>query len=413
MNQKHQKDLVKLCSFLKDPNLAILESKLQEFNIFSILNLNRQEIRHSAMLAWLFNPKANHGLGVAPLKILLLQLLNFLPEHNQTDAFLNISKLNATEIDVTTESDIKTGRLDILIEGNRFAIGIENKIDTKDALGQLSKYATYMKQQFPNKLSCLIYLTPEGSAPQELEDEVIQLSYMDIDALIEHLLISIPQMSSPVHSLLLQYQQLIQREITMEDKSIRELCSQLYKEHKVAIETILEYKMDFQAKIGNILKGEFKKENIPVQAYRESKCYFNFSPRSWEEYTCMQVDDGIWLKGCTDLVLFEILNNNKEVNIKLIVGPTNNNEQEQMKQKLLAKLQNTPKYQKSGNKWTTIYSYKLLQYEKLQNATNEEIENQFKNNLDQWLNNEYPELVAQIDEIIKQLQQDYERENAQ
>ena len=26
MNQKHQEDLVKLCSFLKDPNLAILKS---------------------------------------------------------------------------------------------------------------------------------------------------------------------------------------------------------------------------------------------------------------------------------------------------------------------------------------------------------------------------------------------------
>ncbi len=413
MNKKHQEDLVKLCSFIKDRNLAILESKLQEFNIFSILNLNRQEIRHSAMLAWLFNPQANHGLSVTPIKILLLQLLDSLPEDKRTKALLNISKLNPTGINVTTESDTKTGRIDILIEGDSFVIGIENKIDTKDAIGQLPKYAKYMGQQFPHKLNCLIYLTPGGAEPQEADNAVILLSYKDIVSLIDNLLISIPRMAPQVHSLLLQYQQLIQRDITMEDKKIQELCSKLYQEHKEAIETILEYKMDFQAKIGNILKGEFKKGNIPVQAYRDSKCYFNFSPRSWEEYTCMQVDDGIWLKGCTDLVLFEVLNNNKEVNIKLIVGPTNNKEQEQMKQKLLAKLPNTSKYQKSGNKWTTIYSYKLLQYEKLQNATNEEIENQFKNNLDQWLNNEYPELVAQIEEIMKQLQQDYERENAQ
>ena len=287
MNQKCQEELTTLYNFIKDPDLPLLESKLQEFNIFSILNLNRQEIRHSAMLAWLLNPQANHGLGIAPLKILLLQLVDSLSENDRINALLTISTLDSSDVDVTTESDTKTGRIDILIEMDSFVIGIENKIDTKDARGQLSKYATYMKQQFPNKLSCLIYLTPEGAAPQELEDEVIPLSYMNIDALIEHLLISIPQMPSPVHSLLLQYQQLIQREITMEDKSIRELCSQLYKAHKKAIETILEYKMDVQAIISNILSERLEKEEI--QIYRASKCFFNFSPRLWESHSCAKV----------------------------------------------------------------------------------------------------------------------------
>ena len=412
MNQKCQEELTTLYNFIKDPDLPLLESKLQEFNIFSILNLNRQEIRHSAMLAWLLNPQANHGLGIAPLKILLLQLVDSLSENDRINALLTISTLDSSDVDVTTESDTKTGRIDILIEMDSFVIGIENKIDTKDARGQLSKYATYMKQQFPNKLSCLIYLTPEGAAPQELEDEVIPLSYMNIDALIEHLLISIPQMPSPVHSLLLQYQQLIQREITMEDKSIRELCSQLYKAHKKAIETILEYKMDVQAIISNILSERLEKEEI--QIYRASKCFFNFSPRLWESHSCAKVSKGAWLPNCENLMLFEIVNDDKGVVVKLVVGPIGNRKEcEKIKQELLEKFARNFKLKRIGKKWTTIYSNKLLEYEKCEDATNEEIENKFKNNLDKWLNNEYPKLVTQIEEILQQLQQDYERENAQ
>lgn len=412
MNQKCQEELTTLYNFIKDPDLPLLESKLQEFNIFSILNLNRQEIRHSAMLAWLLNPQANHGLGIAPLKILLLQLVDSLSENDRINALLTISTLDSSDVDVTTESDTKTGRIDILIEMDSFVIGIENKIDTKDARGQLSKYATYMKQQFPNKLSCLIYLTPEGAAPQELEDEVIPLSYMNIDALIEHLLISIPQMPSPVHSLLLQYQQLIQREITMEDKSIRELCSQLYKAHKKAIETILEYKMDVQAIISNILSERLEKEEI--QIYRASKCFFNFSPRLWESHSCAKVSKGAWLPNCENLMLFEIVNDDKGVVVKLVVGPIGNRKEcEKIKQELLEKFARNFKLKRIGKKWTTICSNKLLEYEKCEDATNEEIENKFKNNLDKWLNNEYPKLVTQIEEILQQLQQDYERENAQ
>lgn len=409
MNQKHQEDFVKLCSFLKDPNLAILESKLQEFNIFSILNLNRQEIRHSAMLAWLFNPQANHNLGTAPLKTLLLQL----PEEHHPNTLMHISNLNPTEIEVSTESDTETGRIDILIKGKDFIIGIENKIDTTDTPGQLAKYVQYIRQQFadiPHRY--LLYLTPEGSPPQNLVNDVIQLSYTDIDELIKHLLISIPQMSSPVHALLLQYQQLIQREITMEDNEIKKLCSQLYATHKDAIETILEYKIDIQAKMSNILSECIKATKKDIHVYRDSKCFFNFSPSSWDSYAFAKVPQGIWLKDCKDLILFEFFNNKKNIQIKLVVGPTGTNHQsEKIKQELLKRLSGDLKKRQSGTKWTTIYSEPLLKYTEA--VTQEELENQLKNNLDQWLNNKYPELVAQIDEIMKQLQQDYERENAQ
>lgn len=35
----------------------------EKFNLFDILNCSRAEIRHSNMLAWLFDANENHGVG--------------------------------------------------------------------------------------------------------------------------------------------------------------------------------------------------------------------------------------------------------------------------------------------------------------------------------------------------------------
>ena len=49
--------------FLVDnPELERLSTKLSEFNIFHILRSDRAELKHSNVLAWLLNPKENHGL---------------------------------------------------------------------------------------------------------------------------------------------------------------------------------------------------------------------------------------------------------------------------------------------------------------------------------------------------------------
>ena len=43
--------------------ISQVEEINQSFNIFKILKLQEYEVRHSAFLSWLFNPKGSHGLG--------------------------------------------------------------------------------------------------------------------------------------------------------------------------------------------------------------------------------------------------------------------------------------------------------------------------------------------------------------
>ena len=58
-------------NFISDPDLERLQVGLNEPNIFDILRVSSQEIRHSNFLAWLLNPKGSHGLGSYFLKRIL------------------------------------------------------------------------------------------------------------------------------------------------------------------------------------------------------------------------------------------------------------------------------------------------------------------------------------------------------
>lgn len=143
------------------------EFKGEFFNIFSILNMERDEVHtHSAFLAELLNPKGSHGLKDKFLKSFIesISLVN-------TD----ISKLNTQTAIVKNEvyigqKDVENeagGDIDILISFSnpQYVIIIENKIDAGDQEAQLARYYNYAKQ-FGNSFT-LFYLTKDGHEPSE------------------------------------------------------------------------------------------------------------------------------------------------------------------------------------------------------------------------------------------------------
>ncbi len=52
-----------LSSLLADKNFISLSDEISSFNPFKVLKLESHEIRHSNVLAWLFNPNESHNLG--------------------------------------------------------------------------------------------------------------------------------------------------------------------------------------------------------------------------------------------------------------------------------------------------------------------------------------------------------------
>lgn len=150
-----------------DKRLEELKKRGELFNLFSVLKIDSDEVKHSAFLAVLLNPNANHGLNGL-----------FLKEFSKITK-LNLDDFALSNAKITTEKDIglkssdnsESGRIDIFIEGrfsdNRtFGIVIENKIYAGDQPKQLKRYKDFLNKQ-KYDMSRIFYLTLDGHLPSQ------------------------------------------------------------------------------------------------------------------------------------------------------------------------------------------------------------------------------------------------------
>ena len=132
--------------------------KGENFNLFSILSIERYELKHSALIANLLDPKGSHGCGDAFLR-----------------AFFEIAlKGTAYPFESSTPLDSRTehytgpiagdtgGRIDILVKSSHYGLIIENKIYAGDQDKQLIRYDNYGKEIFGADGYLLVYLTLYG-----------------------------------------------------------------------------------------------------------------------------------------------------------------------------------------------------------------------------------------------------------
>ena len=139
--------------------------KGENYNLFSILSIERYELKHSALIANLLDPKGSHGCGDAFLK-----------------AFFEIAlKGTAYPFESSTPPQSHTehytgliagdtgGRIDILVESksSHYGLIIENKIYAGDQDKQLTRYDNYGKKTFGADRYLLVYLTLFGSEASE------------------------------------------------------------------------------------------------------------------------------------------------------------------------------------------------------------------------------------------------------
>ena len=145
------------------------------FNFFSFLSMERNEVKHSAIIAELLNPNGSHSQGELFLKLFLEQLEPIIDISNEHTFIVR------TEEYVPNLKEQKKGFLDIVIESDDTYIVIENKIDTVDAEGQLQKYCEHI-ETIEKQTKALLYLTPTGDGPTKYshpQSEIVfeKLSY--------------------------------------------------------------------------------------------------------------------------------------------------------------------------------------------------------------------------------------------
>lgn len=112
-----------------------------KFNIFRVLRFEYGELRHSNMLAWLFDPTQSHGLGDLFLRRWLMRILLESKVDSNTLNPVDVDSGGFVSVDVYRES----WHIDLVIliktlQKESWVIAIENKVLSTQGEGQLARY---------------------------------------------------------------------------------------------------------------------------------------------------------------------------------------------------------------------------------------------------------------------------------
>ena len=250
----------------------------ENFNIFSILRIKRREvITHTPMLAELLNPHGSHHQRATFLKLFLeICVKQKEPSNKQQEtAFYN----KPESFRVRSEERPGQAQFDILLEKEREAcIVIENKIGAEDQDSQLNRLYQDARMRFSDSQIKLIYLTLDGSPPEEKSlkavngqgndlsiDDVILRSYREhiLRWLEECVKLKEVQRIAPIREILFQYWDLL-KDLTGQPTNTRysmELKDILVEQKNYELiphmeKMILEFKVHLQFKFWEELKKQ-------------------------------------------------------------------------------------------------------------------------------------------------------------
>jgi hypothetical protein len=302
---------------LDSEELARLEERTSQFNIFEALGIVRQEIRHSNFLAWLMNPAQTHGLGDSFLKGFLFKtsVKARMPGIEKTISPVDVDVWDLTETEIRREWK----NIDILLVENaqRFVCVIENKIYSSEHSDQLRCYREVVEEAFPDYTRHYVLLNVSGEEPSDSE-YYVGVTYDEVCDVIERLLkMRASTIGDDVATALSHYVTMIRRRV-MPDMEIQELCRRIYSKHRAALDLIYEHRPDRQAEIRDALLEMIRADRQEFIIDTASKSRIRFLPVSWDRSE-LHVGQGFTKSG--RLLLFEFWNNPNWLGFGLTLGP--------------------------------------------------------------------------------------------
>ena len=159
--QRFFQEVASICA-LEQAQQEERNRKGENYNLFSILSIERYELKHSALIANLLDPKGSHGCGDAFLRAFFEIALK-----GTAYPFESSSPDSCTEHYTGPIAGDTGGRIDILVKSSQYGLIIENKIYAGDQDKQLIRYDNYGKEIFGADGYLLVYLTLFGSEASE------------------------------------------------------------------------------------------------------------------------------------------------------------------------------------------------------------------------------------------------------
>lgn len=392
LNMDNETAAKKLKEFLYNIDcLSLLETST--FNIFDVLKIARTEIRHSNVLAWIFNPNENHGFG----KVFLAKLNSYIAKDGLVTDNIAFKLLTMKYSDIVVYREWQN--IDILIESQKekYVLCIENKVDSQDHNGQLDKYYKIIEDKYKDFIKVYLYLTPEGIAPLHDSNSAWScIKYETIISIIEIELEKAAHDSEPAN-FIRSYLDILRRE-TMQNNEIIELCQQIYAEHKEALDLIFENRPDRLQNVSEFFKEWCKKQDekglIHLDEEKCSKSYMRFRTPFMDEY--ILESNGISGWNTKNHYYYEISSYcDKSDNVKFTIQLSFNSanlEKENLAQleKIIAAI-HPNKSIKSNWQWKTVFKSKTMNIK-----GDELLPEDFEEN-----NSIYKMLDKMFDEILK------------
>lgn len=385
-----------LISLVDDPDFQRIVASRSTFNLFEAVGAVRGELRHSNFLRFLFDPRQSHGLGSKPLEQVLRAVVSRMEPADRPVSSLQLILGDLEDAWVEREES----NIDLLIRIKELSLVvlIENKIGAKAGPGQLQRYREHVEKEFAGWRQLLIFLTPDGIAPDD--DTYVGLDYSRLAEIIDDL--AKEAGASDAAIAMRHYVEMLRRHI-VPDQQLNELALQLYHRHKAAIDFIIE-------NIPNNGLFEVARQLVETTPDIVSDVHgatiVRFVPRRWDDTPALKrcpVEK--WTHSGRHL-LFEVKTFNSEgsrnrVLLALVCGP--GPEEERVKLHQGAKLRGFAGLTKSmGRQYVTIFSRELLS--ERQGAKLDLLDKQaaIEAAWSAFVSDDLPEIEKQILEIVSQ-----------
>lgn len=371
---------------LKDPDFDRLDLELKNPNIFQILKISNNEIRHSNFLSWLLDPNQSHKLGDVFLKRFLREIFssNKFSEIDQVD----VEGMDLSKVDIRREWE----NIDILVELEDVVVCIENKVLAKEHSNQLTKYKDIIQRNFPDKYKTFVFLTPDGSDSQNEIDTYEPISYdFIVDSLERILSVYGDSINQQVTNYIKDYIIILKRELLGTDK-LTELSNKIYRNHKDLMDFIFDHKPDLVDRLRKIMIDEVLKRGWILGS--ENKYYVRFLTPIIKPLIYYNQKKVGWNKGESFLFEIYLYPQSNKLNFKTVISPSEKPYNSERFEEILLEIKGFR--ESKGNKW-------LVNKDKKQNFIYEDIPTMSDEEIRTIVNDFYDKITPIIQQVENKL----------
>lgn len=358
---------------LKDEQFDRLDLGLKNPNIFQVLRIAKNEIRHSNFLSWLLDPNQSHKLGDIFLK-------RFLREVFSSDKFSGIDQVDVEGMDLSSAVIHREWKnIDILITLDNVVVCVENKVLSKEHSNQLKRYKDIIESQYPEHHKTFVFLTPEGDTSDSESDTYEPISYEFIISSLERIKsVYGSSLNEQVKNYISDYITIIKRELMGTDE-LTELSKKIYQNHKELFDFIIERKPDVLDEVRSIFERLVEERGWVLGS--PGKSYLRFTTPIISNLTYVNTNSNGWRNKESFLFEFVLNPSKNRMNSKTVISPSDPNYDTARLSEILMEIDGFKK--PFGKKWLVNYQ-KLVKFpfSNIDDLSKEEIEIEFNKILD-------------------------------